>query len=158
MSGANAARDMRGTKAARAAPEGARAKELAGALAAGLLFGCGLVVSGMVDPAKVLGFLDVAGDWDPSLACVMAGAIPVAALGFALARRLGRPVAPPPRAIDGRLLGGAALFGVGWGLAGYCPGPALASLGFGLWQPALFVLAMLAGMGLFRLGPGRQGR
>jgi uncharacterized membrane protein YedE/YeeE len=129
------------------------------AMAAGAIFGLGLLLSGMANPAKVLAFLDVAGDWDPSLAFVMAGAIPVAALGFALGRRRAAPIcaeafAPLPRSlIDRRLIGGAVLFGMGWGLAGFCPGPALASLGFGGWQPWLFVAAMLAGMGLFRLLP-----
>ena len=129
------------------------------ALAAGALFGAGLVLSGMANPAKVLAFLDVAGDWDPSLAFVMGGAIPVAALGFALGKRRPAPLcaenfATPPRSlIDARLIGGAVLFGLGWGLAGFCPGPALAALGFGGWQPWLFVAAMLAGMGLFRLIP-----
>ena len=126
------------------------------ALAAGLLFGLGLALSGMMDPAKVQGFLDVAGDWDPSLALVMAGAIPVAAIGFAR-----RPMPAKIRAgaglggINGSLLLGAALFGLGWGLAGYCPGPALGSLGFGLWQTSLFVLAMLGGMALFDMYRGR---
>ena len=122
------------------------------ALASGALFGAGLTVSTMINPAKVLGFLDVAGDWDPTLALVMIGAIPVAAAGFWLARRLRKPLlapafpAPPPPRIDLRLVSGAALFGVGWGLVGYCPGPALASLGFGLWQTILFLAAMVAGM------------
>lgn len=111
------------------------------ALASGLVFGLGLVLSGMINPAKVLNFLDLAGTWDPSLACVMAGAIPVAAVGFWLRR----PALTNGR-IDARLVGGAALFGIGWGLVGYCPGPAIAGLGFGLWQTGLFVLAMLAGM------------
>lgn len=132
---------------------------LLAALAAGALFGLGLVLSGMANPAKVLAFLDVAGDWDPSLAFVMGGAIPVAALGFALGRRRTAPLcandfATPPRGlIDARLIGGAVLFGLGWGLAGFCPGPALAALGFGGAQPWLFIAAMLAGMGLFRLIP-----
>ncbi|WPB86058.1 DUF6691 family protein [Sediminicoccus rosea] len=130
------------------------------ALAAGALFGLGLILSGMANPAKVLAFLDLAGHWDPSLAFVMAGAIPVAAIGFALGRRRTAPLcaeafAPPARGlVDARLIGGAVLFGLGWGLAGFCPGPALAALGFGGWQPWLFVAAMLAGMGLFRLLPG----
>ncbi len=125
---------------------------IAAALLAGLVFGMGLVVSAMVDPAKVLGFLDLAGDWDPSLALVMAGAIPVAAIGFALGRRRSRPVlAPafqPPAAagLDRPLLQGAAMFGVGWGLVGYCPGPALASLALGAWQGWVFAAAMLMGM------------
>ena len=119
----------------------------------------------MVNPAKVLGFLDLAGDWDPSLAFVMAAAIPVAALGFRLGGRMEAPLcdiafAPPARRrIDARLLGGAALFGIGWGIAGYCPGPALASLGFGGWPVLVFVAAMLGGMGLYHLavGAGRGG-
>ena len=122
------------------------------ALLAGLLFGLGLVVSAMVDPAKVLGFLDLAGDWDPSLALVMVGAIPVAALGFVLGRRRPRPLLaasfqpPTARALDSRLIRGAALFGAGWGLVGFCPGPALASLALGAWQSWVFAAAMLLGM------------
>ena len=129
---------------------------LAAALA-GLVFGLGLILSAMVDPAKVLGFLDLAGDWDPSLALVMAGAIPVAALGFALGRHRARPLlAPafqPPAAagLDRPLLQGAALFGAGWGLVGYCPGPALASLAFGTWQGWVFAAAMLVGMAAFEI-------
>jgi uncharacterized membrane protein YedE/YeeE len=132
------------------------------ALAAGALFGLGLVVSGMTNPAKVLAFLDLAGDWDPSLAFVMAGAIPVAAIGFALGRRRAAPLcapgfAPPTaRDVDARLVGGAVLFGLGWGIAGFCPGPALAALCFGGWQVALFVAAMLAGMGVFQLAGQRR--
>ncbi len=122
------------------------------ALLAGLVFGVGLYVSQMVNPAKVLGFLDVAGNWDPSLAFVMGGALAVAALGNAFARARPAPLAaasfqwPTSRQIDARLVGGAALFGVGWGLVGFCPGPALAGLAFGLWPVALFVTAMLIGM------------
>lgn len=118
----------------------------------GLLFGGGLLVSGMTQPEKVLGFLDIAGRWDPSLAFVMAGALAIAAIGFrsADARNaslLGDPVwRPATSAIDRRLLGGAAIFGVGWGLAGVCPGPALTNLGFGTLPIALFVIAMIAGM------------
>lgn len=124
---------------------------------AGLLFGAGLALSGMIDPAKVLGFLDVAGDWDPSLAFVMGGALAVTLLGYRLVLRRPHPLfdaafhLPTRRDIDARLLGGAALFGIGWGLAGYCPGPALASLGFGGRGVLTFVLAMLAGMALFRV-------
>jgi uncharacterized membrane protein YedE/YeeE len=127
------------------------------ALLAGAVFGLGLVLSGMANPAKVLAFLDLAGAWDPSLAFVMAGAIPVAAIGFRLGARRAAPLcapafAPPARGVvDARLVGGAVLFGLGWGLAGFCPGPALATLGFGGWQPLLFVAAMLAGMALFAL-------
>jgi len=122
------------------------------ALTAGLVFGLGLTLSGMIDPARILGFLDVAGVWNPILGVVMASAVAVAAVGFAVARRLPHPLVgsafhPPGRtAIDVRLVGGAALFGIGWGLVGYCPGPALASLGLGLRPTWLFVGAMMAGM------------
>jgi uncharacterized membrane protein YedE/YeeE len=130
---------------------------IATALASGIVFGLGLVVSQMVNPAKVLNFLDIFGTWDPSLALVMAGAIPVAAVGFALTGNMGRPLAAPAfrlphqMRLDRDLLLGAALFGIGWGAVGYCPGPATVSLGMG--QPAAvpFVLAMLAGMGLYEL-------
>jgi len=131
------------------------------ALAAGLLFGIGLVVSGMTNPAKVLNFLDIAGAWDPSLAFVMGGAIPIGALGFALGKRRAAPLwapgfSPPAKtSLDARLIGGAVLFGLGWGLAGFCPGPALASLGFGGWKVVLFVAAMLAGMAVFHLATPR---
>jgi hypothetical protein len=123
----------------------------------GLVFGIGLIVSGMTDPAKVLGFLDLAGDWDPSLAFVMAGAILVGLLAFRSAERrerslLGEPMRlPTATRIDRRLLLGALAFGAGWGLAGYCPGPALASLALGGVKPLIFTLAMVAGMGLFEL-------
>ncbi|MDR7379847.1 putative membrane protein YedE/YeeE [Rhodoferax ferrireducens] len=125
------------------------------ALLSGLVFGLGLIVSGMANPAKVLGFLDLAGVWDPSLAFVMAGAIAVAAVAFALARRrshslLGAPMQlPSARRIDRRLVIGSLLFGVGWGVAGFCPGPALVGLGMGADKALVFVAAMLAGMGLF---------
>jgi len=124
--------------------------------AAGLIFGLGLILAGMADPAKVLNFLDLGGiatgQWDPSLAFVMVGAIGVAFLGFRLAARRGRPVfaaafpAPPAPRLEGRLLAGAALFGIGWGLAGFCPGPALVSLGTGSTGAVVFVAAMLLGM------------
>jgi uncharacterized protein len=125
------------------------------AFAAGLVFGIGLIVSGMADPAKVLGFLDLAGRWDPSLAFVMGGAIAVGALAFGFAARrgttlLGAPLhLPPTRPIDARLVSGSLLFGIGWGLAGFCPGPALVALGMGQSKAWLFVAAMLAGMALF---------
>lgn len=125
------------------------------AFAAGLLFGMGLLLSGMADPAKVIGFLDLAGHWDPSLALVMGGAIAVAVLPFTWARRqsrslLGTPMQlPQKRELDRRLIGGSLLFGIGWGIAGICPGPAVALLLTGYWQILLFVLAMLAGMWLF---------
>ena len=129
------------------------------ALASGLLFGTGLAVSQMVNPAKVIGFLDVAGAWDPSLAFVLGGAVAVWGTAFAVTRRMRAPVfaaafAIPKRSdIDARLVGGAALFGTGWGLVGFCPGPAVSSLALGHWQPAVFVVAMLAGMFAYRLMP-----
>jgi uncharacterized membrane protein YedE/YeeE len=122
-------------------------------LAAGLLFGVGLVVSDMIDPARVRAFLEVAGGaWDPTLAFVMGGALAPMALAWRVAAR--RPAAMtgdafpsrPTGGVDGRLLGGAAVFGAGWGMVGFCPGPALAALGVGGWPTALFVAAMLAGM------------
>jgi uncharacterized membrane protein YedE/YeeE len=127
------------------------------ALIAGLLFGFGLILSGMTNPAKVIGFLDLAGHWDPSLAFVMAGAIAVSFLPFRVARNrsltlLGGPIRLPTTAgIDRRLVLGSVAFGIGWGLAGYCPGPALASLLSGGAKPLLFVMSMLAGMAVFEL-------
>ena len=127
------------------------------ALISGLVFGLGLILSGMANPAKVLAFLDLAGRWDPSLALVMAGAIAVALPAFAWAKRrktslLGTPLSlPASTTIDARLVGGGLLFGVGWGLAGFCPGPALVALGMGEAKALLFVVAMLAGMGGFEL-------
>lgn len=124
---------------------------------AGLVFGIGLLVSGMANPAKVLGFLDLAGAWDPSLAFVMAGAI---AMGFFAFRAMtGRTVSPigaelklPGAApIDRRLVAGSLLFGIGWGLAGFCPGPAVVAVGMAQGKAALFALAMIAGMALFEL-------
>ena len=134
------------------------------AFVAGLVFGLGLLLSGMADPAKVLGFLDLAGAWNPSLVFVMVGAIAIAALAFALARRrtsalLGDALQlPTATAIDRRLIAGALLFGVGWGLAGFCPGPALVALGLGQAKAVVFVVAMLAGMGLFELIDSRRRR
>jgi uncharacterized membrane protein YedE/YeeE len=134
---------------------------VAAAFASGLVFGLGLIVSQMVDPQKVLAFLDLFGNWDPSLASVMAGAVAVSGLGWILARRRGTPVLvprlemPSRRDIDAPLLAGAALFGVGWGLIGFCPGPALTALAFGPIEVLLFVAAMLAGMALFQLLPDR---
>lgn len=127
------------------------------ALLSGLVFGIGLIVSGMANPAKVLGFLDVSGNWDPSLAFVMAGAIAVGVVAFAVARRratsfLGEDMKlPANRRLDGRLVGGSLLFGIGWGVAGFCPGPGLVALGMGEAKAVLFVSAMLAGMGIFEL-------
>ena len=125
------------------------------AFAAGLVFGIGLIVSGMTDPGKVIGFLDLAGRWDPSLAFVMGGAILVGYFSFAAAGKRGRTflggamALPTRRDIDARLVAGSAVFGVGWGLAGFCPGPALVALGAGIDQAALFVAAMLAGMVIY---------
>ena len=122
------------------------------ALASGLLFGLGLLASGMTDPAKIKGFLDVFGHWDPSLALVMAGAIAVGVFAFAAAQRRTRSWTgdwmeiPTDTLIDRRLIGGGLLFGVGWGIAGFCPGPALVALGGGLGAAWIFVGAMLAGM------------
>ena len=127
------------------------------ALVAGLLFGMGLILSGMTDPSKVLGFLDLTGNWDPSLAFVMGGALLVGSLAFPLAAKraesiLGDPMRlPTATQIDRRLVLGGLTFGAGWGLAGYCPGPALASLVQGGVKPLLFFIAMLAGMALFAL-------
>lgn len=124
-------------------------------LLAGLVFGFGLLISGMADPNKVLGFLDLAGPWDPSLALVMAGAIAVGVVAFAVARQrtlsfLGAEMKlPSTQQIDRRLVLGSALFGIGWGIAGLCPGPALVSLGTGQVKAMVFVLAMVAGMGMF---------
>lgn len=123
----------------------------------GLVFGIGLLLSGMVNPAKVLGFLDLAGDWDPSLALVMIGAIAVGTVAFAIADR--RPASflgarmhlPSAHRIDRRLILGSLLFGIGWGIAGFCPGPALVALGMGEFKAFVFVAAMLAGMGVFEL-------
>jgi uncharacterized protein len=126
-------------------------------LLAGLVFGLGLILSGMADPAKVLAFLDLAGPWDPSLALVMVGAIAVGLVAFAMAGRRDRTLLglalklPVARQIDGRLVGGSLLFGAGWGLAGFCPGPALVALGMGELKAVVFVAAMLAGMGVFEL-------
>lgn len=131
-------------------------------LVAGLLFGLGLIASGMTDPAKVLAFLDLAGAWDPSLALVMGGAIAVALVPFGWAKRHRRTLSGEPlhwpraRGIDGRLLGGGALFGVGWGLVGLCPGPALVALAAGLDRVWIFVLAMLAGLLLVDLFDARR--
>lgn len=124
------------------------------ALAAGTVFGLGLAMSGMLDPARVRGFLDLFGSWDPSLAFVLGGAVMVALVGMAVLKRLRRPAfdeqfhLPATSPVDRRLVLGSAIFGVGWGMAGFCPGPALASLSLGLAPVALFVVAMLAGMTL----------
>ena len=134
------------------------------ALLAGAVFGIGLILSGMADPAKVLGFLDLAGAWDPSLAFVMGGAILVGAVAFAIARKrtvslLGLQMRmPTATTLDRRLVGGSLLFGIGWGIAGFCPGPALVALGMGEAKALVFVGAMLAGMSLFELFERRTAR
>jgi uncharacterized protein len=127
------------------------------ALFSGLVFGVGLLLAGMANPAKVLAFLDLGGKWDPSLALVMVGAIAVASIGFAIAKRRERSLLgfemqmPNATSIDRRLILGSLGFGVGWGLVGICPGPALTLLGTGSVKAVVFVLAMLLGMGVFSL-------
>ena len=123
----------------------------------GLVFGFGLIVSGMTNPEKVLDFLDLSGAWDPSLALVMGGAIAVGLAAFTLAKKrtqslLGLPMQlPTAKQIDWRLVGGSLSFGLGWGLAGICPGPALVLVGAGVSKGLIFVAAMLAGMAIFEL-------
>lgn len=122
------------------------------ALASGIVFGLGLILSGMADPVKVKAFLDLAGAWDPSLALVMGGAIGVGFFAFRHARHMprswtgARMEIPTVTTIDARLIGGGVLFGIGWGIGGFCPGPALVALGSGMTEAAIFVAAMLAGM------------
>jgi uncharacterized protein len=135
-------------------------KRIALALSSGALFGLGLAVSQMTNPDKVLNFLDLAGQWDPSLALVMAGALAVSLPGYAWVRRRGGLTAcgdrlqmPAATRIDARLVAGSALFGIGWGIAGYCQGPALANLAHGTTEAVLFVAALLAGSQLARLLP-----
>jgi len=123
-------------------------------LGTGFIFGLGLMLSGMAQPQKVIGFLDLRGDWDPSLAFVMMGAIAVHFLAYRVVARVPKPLwggawaLPTRRDVDGRLLVGAALFGAGWGLGGYCPGPALTTASSGM-GAAVFTLSMLVGMGLY---------
>ncbi len=127
------------------------------ALLSGAIFGFGLALSGMMNPARVRGFLDLFGQWDPTLAFVMGGAVIVMALGWFVQKRMAAPIAdktfhlPDTTRVDGRLLGGAALFGIGWGLAGLCPGPAVASFATAFVPALIFVAAMLAGMAVFAL-------
>lgn len=128
-------------------------------LGCGMLFGAGLAVSGMIDPARVRAFLDIGGAWNPTLAFVMGGALVPMAIAWAVVRRRQRPVVatdfdlPPTRPIDTRLIAGAALFGIGWGLAGLCPGPAVAALAVAPVPALIFCIGMAAGFGLFRLLP-----
>lgn len=127
------------------------------ALVSGLLFGIGLILAGMADPSKVLGFLDIAGAWDPSLALVMIGAIAVGSMAFAMAGKRNKSLLaltihiPTAKHIDKRLVLGSLAFGSGWGLAGICPGPALVLVGTGNSKGLLFAVAMLVGMALFEL-------
>jgi uncharacterized membrane protein YedE/YeeE len=133
-------------------------RQISVALAAGLLFGAGLALSGMADPARVRGFLDIFGAWDPTLAFVMGGALIPMAIAWRLRTKMPRPLAAPQfdlpslGRLDAKLLIGAVLFGAGWGVAGLCPGPALADLALNPAPAALFVLAMLAGMVVQRFG------
>ncbi|GMN04287.1 DUF6691 family protein [Erythrobacter sp. MTPC3] len=131
------------------------------ALASGVLFGAGLTLGGMTDPARVRGFLDLFGDWDPTLAFVMGGAVLVMAAAWWLQPKLARPVfaegfsLPTRRDLTPKLIGGSALFGIGWGIAGLCPGPGIAALAIEPVSAAIFVAAMLAGMFVVRLTEGR---
>ena len=127
------------------------------ALVTGLVFGVGIALSGMMDPAKVLNFFDVAGTWDPSLAFVMGGALLVTFVGYRLVWRRDAPLfggrfqVPTSTVIDRKLIGGSALFGVGWGIAGFCPGAAIPALGTGRWEVALFLVAVAGGFVLRRI-------
>lgn len=127
------------------------------ALLAGLIFGVGIAISGMMDPAKVLNFFDVAGAWDPSLALVMSSALIFTYIGYRLAWRRKAPLfaerfeVPTSKMIDTKLIGGSALFGIGWGIAGFCPGAAIPALGTGRWEVALFLAAVAVGFYLRRL-------
>ena len=129
-------------------------------LVTGTLFGAGLALGGMTDPARVRGFLDVFGDWDPTLAFVMGGAVIVMAVAWRLVPRMAEPFAakefhlPTKSDLTPRLVGGAALFGIGWGIAGLCPGPGIAALVIDPASAAIFVVAMLAGMAVVRLMEG----
>lgn len=131
---------------------------------AGLLFGIGLAISDMINPARVLAFLDVAGNWDPTLAFVMAGALIPSALAYRYRQKLEKPLLEPSfhvptnRTIDTRLIAGAVVFGLGWGLVGLCPGPAIAALTSGQWQAVLFTAAMIAGMAAYRFTLGKAAR
>lgn len=132
-------------------------KHILSALLVGLIFGVGLILGGMTNPAKVIGFLDLFGNWDPSLVFVMGGAISVGLLAFRIAggrptSLLGEPMRlPTGKDIDKRLIIGSLVFGAGWGLAGFCPGPALVAFGTGSLKASVFVVAMLAGMGIFEV-------
>lgn len=127
------------------------------ALLSGMIFGFGLALSGMLDPVRVRGFLDITGNWDPSLAFVMAGTVAVTTIGVALSRRLKQPafalafeLSTNTKQIDVRLIAGSSLFGIGWGMAGLCPGPAKSLLSTGMLMVVIFVAAMLAGMLIYQ--------
>ncbi|MEM9531930.1 MAG: DUF6691 family protein [Pseudomonadota bacterium] len=130
----------------------------------GLVFGAGISISGMINPAKVINFFDVAGSWDPSLAFVMGGALAVTFIGYRIVLKRRRPLLadafqiPGRKIIDRRLIGGSALFGVGWGIAGFCPGAALPALGTGQMQVVVFVLALAAGILTAKTFQDRVGR
>jgi uncharacterized membrane protein YedE/YeeE len=134
-------------------------RQIALTLVAGALFGAGLAFSGMADPQRVRGFLDLFGTWDPTLAFVMGGALIPMAIAWRIQKRMPTPMAaerftlPTARDLDPRLIGGSALFGIGWGVAGLCPGPAIADLAIAPVPAATFVVAMLGGMILHRLLP-----
>lgn len=127
------------------------------ALFTGLVFGAGIAISGMMDPAKVLNFFDIAGTWDLSLAFVMGGAVTVTFIGYRLVWRREKPLfddrfqVPTSTVLDARLIGGSALFGIGWGIAGFCPGAAIPALGTGRWEVALFLVAVVVGFYIRRL-------
>ncbi|MGE4480199.1 DUF6691 family protein [Acidocella sp.] len=137
-------------------------REAAIALLAGLLFGAGLALSGMADPAKVRGFLDIFGDWNPTLIFVMAGAMLPMALAWLVQRRLRAPLAadhfnlPGTSKIDSKLVAGAVIFGIGWGVAGLCPGPGWVDLALSPREAGIYVVAMLVGMGLFKIMTSRR--
>jgi uncharacterized protein len=137
--------------------------QAASAFLIGLLFGAGLLISGMTDPFKIIGFLDITGSWDPSLAFVMIGAVIVGLVAFRVGGRRAAPLLggemrlPPAPGIDRRLVLGSLTFGIGWGLAGFCPGPAVVALGAGYAKAAVFVTAMVAGMALYEIFE-RRGR
>ena len=138
--------------------------EKIGSLFAGIIFGIGLSISGMVNPGKVIGFLDFFGQWDPSLAIVMGGAVTIYAIGYRLIIKSGKPICaetfhiPKRSDLDMRLISGAILFGAGWGLAGYCPGPAITGLALGFSQTFIFFAAMGAGVIIFKLTIGSKTR
>lgn len=135
---------------------------LLSAFAVGLIFGVGIAVSGMINPAKVLNFFDVAGTWDPSLLFVMGGALVTTFLGYRFVLRRSAPLLEPrfmlptARDVDARLIGGSAVFGLGWGIAGFCPGAALPALGSGKWEVAAFVGALIAGIWVARMAQARS--